>query len=104
MRKPLAAATAVLLLAACAADLRGGPPPTDRRLTFRCDNGEQVEMRFFPQQGVGVLVRGGRTQELQQQPSASGFIYAGAGTTVRGKGDELRIEPAQQPPLSCRAA
>lgn len=96
-------AAAVLLLAGCAAEQAAGPPPTDRRVGYRCDNGEQLEMRFFPQQGVGVLVRGGRTQELQQQPAASGFLYVGGGTTVRGQGEALRIELSQQPVLSCKA-
>ena len=103
MHHVLVAAALVLLLAACATDPAAGPPASDRRVAFLCSNGENVEMRFFPQQGVGVLVRGGRTQELQQQPAASGFLYVGGGTTVRGQGDELRIEAAAQPLLRCRA-
>lgn len=108
MHHALTAAALVLLLVACATDQAAGPPAagppaSDRRVVFLCSNGENVEMRFFPQQGVGVLVRGGRTQELQQQPAASGFLYVGGGTTVRGQGDELRIEAAAQPPLRCRA-
>jgi membrane-bound inhibitor of C-type lysozyme len=73
------------------------------RVQFQCDNGEEVEMRFFPVQGVGVLVRGGKTLELQQHPSASGFIYSNGPDTVRGKGSELTIEVGRMVPIRCRA-
>jgi membrane-bound inhibitor of C-type lysozyme len=60
-------------------------------------------MRFFPEQGVGVLVRGGQTIELQQQPAASGFIYSNGPNTVRGKGDELRLEIGRMAAITCRS-
>jgi membrane-bound inhibitor of C-type lysozyme len=100
---PLLAAAG--LLAACATPAPpAAPPPTEqRRVQFTCADGEAVEMRFFPQQGVGVLVRGGRTMELQQQPAASGFVYSNGPNTVRDKGDELTIEIGRMAPISCRA-
>ena len=72
----------VLLLAACtAAPVK--PQEAMRSVTFGCDNGEQMEMRFFPAQGVAVLVRHGNPIELQQQRAASGFVYSNGPNTVR---------------------
>lgn len=51
-----------------------------------------------------MLVRGGRTLELQQQPSGSGFIYSNGPNTVRGKGDELVLEIGRMAPIRCLAA
>jgi membrane-bound inhibitor of C-type lysozyme len=90
-------------LAACAADAPLGEPTGQRRVQFACDNGQAIEMRFFPLQGVGVLVRDGQTMELQQQPAASGFVYSNGPTTVRGKGDELALEIGRMRPIACRA-
>ena len=60
-------------------------------------------MRFFPRQGVAVLVRHGMPIELQQQPSGSGFVYSNGPNTVRGKGDEITIEIGRMVPLACKA-
>ena len=90
-------------LAACTA----APPNTEhntmRRVNFACENGEDVQMRFFPAEGVAVLVRDGRTLELQQQPAASGFLYRNGPNTVRGKGDELQVEIGRRVPIKCKA-
>lgn len=76
-------------------------PGTQRRVMFRCATGEELEMRFFPVQGVAVLVREGRNAELQQMPAASGFRYEGAGYRALGKGRALRIEQDGVEPLDC---
>lgn len=89
---------AAWLAAGCAAP----DAATERSVNFLCDNGERVALRFFPQQGVGVLVRGGRTLELQQQPAASGFVYSNGTHTVRGKGEDLVIEVGRMVPLRCK--
>ncbi len=91
------------LLAGCAAQAPQGEPTGERRVDYLCANGEGVQMRFFPLQGVGVLVRGGRTMELQQRPAGSGFLYSNGPNSVRGKGDELTIEVGRMVPLRCRA-
>lgn len=75
-----------------------------RRVTFKCDDGKTVEMRFSPNAGAAALIRDGRTTELNQQPSGSGFRYAGGATTVTGKGDDLTLELDQAAPVRCRAA
>jgi len=66
-------------------------PPAEMRVAYSCTNGEQVAVRFFPQQGIGVLERGGQNVELQQQSSAPGFLYVGAQTVLRVNEDRLRM-------------
>lgn len=103
MRPVLLAVLIPLALAACAAPPSAVSADGVRRVAFDCANGEAVEMRFFPQQGVAVLVRDGKTRELQQAPSGSGFRYVGSGVEVRGKGDELTIETVSAAIVQCRA-
>lgn len=76
---------------------------SERRVRFACDNGEEVEMHFMPQKGIGVLLRNGETKELKQQPAASGFQYSSGHFSVRGKGDELIVEVGKMVPLKCKA-
>lgn len=80
-----------------------GEPTGETRVQYQCSTGDQVEMRFFPLQGVGVLVRHGATIELQQMPAASGFVYSNGPNTVRGKGDELVLEIGRMVPIRCTA-
>lgn len=61
------------------------------QVTYSCTNGEQVSVRYFPQQGVATLVRGGQSTELQQQSSPPGFLYVGAHTVLRVQEDRLRM-------------
>lgn len=77
--------------------------PDDREVAYTCSNGETIAVRFFPANGVAVLVRNGQTIELQQQPSGSGFAYSNGPNTVRGKGDELTVEIGRMVPLRCTA-
>lgn len=79
-----------------------GEPTAQRRVSFVCDNDQRIEVRFFPLQGVAVLVRGGNTIELQQEPAASGFRYSNGTNTILGKGDELRLEIGRMVPINCR--
>lgn len=67
------------------------PAPAEMRVAYSCSNGEQVAVRYFPQQGIGVLERGGQTVELQQQASPPGFLYVGAQTVLRVHEDRLRM-------------
>lgn len=77
--------------------------PLKREVAFTCSNGTELSVRFFPAQGVAVLVREGQTTELQQAPSGSGFVYASRTTTIRGKGDDLTVEIGRMAPLQCKA-
>lgn len=102
-------ATMEALLAACAASACSSQPaahpaaPDVREVAFNCDNGDSLAVRFHTAQERAVLLRNGDAIELQQQPSASGFIYGHGPNTIRGKGDELTVEIARMAPIQCRA-
>ena len=74
-----------------------------REVAFTCANGETLSVHFLMAKGVAVLVRNGRTIELQQQPSGSGFIYSNGPNTIRGKGDDLIVEIGRMAPIQCKA-
>lgn len=67
------------------------PAPAEMRVTYNCTNGEQISVRYFPQQGVASLNRGGTTTELQQQSTPPGFTYTGQNTVLRVQEDRLRL-------------
>ena len=104
MKVHVAATVAACLVTACAVTPPiGDNSPDDREVGFNCSNGPDLSVRFFPAQGVAVLVRNGETMELQQQPSGSGFVYSNGPTTIRGKGDDLTVEIGRMVPLQCKA-
>jgi membrane-bound inhibitor of C-type lysozyme len=70
---------------------------------YACENGERIEVRFFPKQDRATLIRQGKNIELEQQISASGFIYSNGPTTLQGKGDEIMVEIGRMAPLVCKA-
>jgi membrane-bound inhibitor of C-type lysozyme len=86
-----------------AADV-GLPVTKQTRTTFQCDNDETIEVRFFPDQGVAVLVRGGENIELNGEPVASGFKYSNGQTTIQGKGNELMLNVGMMATTKCVAA
>lgn len=80
-----------------------GNSPGYREVAFTCSDGQRLSVRFFPAQGVAVLVRNGSTMELQQQPSGSGFMYRNGTNTIRGKGDDLTVAVGDTVPVRCWA-
>lgn len=102
MRQRVATLLCSLFLLGCTSISSQAEPTGEHRAQFVCDDGETVEMRYFPLQGVAVVVRHGNTIELQQQPSGSGFIYSNGPNTVRGKGDEIMIEIGRRVPIKCK--
>ena len=71
---------------------------------YQCEPDKRdIEMRYFPDHGVAVLVLEGVTHELQQQVSGSGFWYSNGKYTVRGKGDSLWLEIGRMMPIDCQA-
>jgi len=74
-----------------------------RTVAFACTSGDSVMVRFSDDQRVAVLVRNGEEMTLQQQPSASGFVYGSGPNTIRGKGDDLTVETGRAAPLECKA-
>lgn len=89
--------------AAPAAPAAPAEPTPARTARYLCDDGQPAELRFFPQQGVAVLVRGSERRELQQQPAASGFAYGTAPVALRGRGDQLSIDVGRRAPITCVA-
>lgn len=77
--------------------------PNEREVAFACDNGETLSVRFFTAEGIAVLVRHGKTIELQQQPSGSGFIYSNGPNAIRGKGLDLTVTIGRMAPIQCQA-
>lgn len=86
-----------------AAAAAGVPVTQQTRTSFKCDNDETIEARFFPDQGIAVLVRGGQNVELQGEPVASGFLYSNGQTSIRGKGQELEMTVGMMAPTKCTA-
>lgn len=97
-------AIAGVLAAACGPT----PPASDdtaaaREVVFSCDNGESLTVRFLQEQEIATLIRGEDSVDLPRQPSASGFMYSDGSTTIRGKGDELRVDVEGMEPLRCES-
>ncbi|MBM9535861.1 MliC family protein [Desulfobulbus alkaliphilus] len=103
--KTLIAATMVTLLAAgCTSTPSISTSSTEvQEVRFNCTDGQSLAVRFFPAQGVAVLVRNRETMELHEQVSGSGFIYSDGSTAIRGKSNDLTVEIGDQVPLRCMA-
>jgi len=87
-----------------AAAVSGLPVTKQTRTTFKCDNDESIEVRFFPDQGTAVLVRGGENIELNGEAAASGFKYSNGQTTIQGKGNEIMLNVGMMATAKCLAA
>lgn len=97
--------TAAQTAEAEASAAKAGMPATKQtRTSFKCDNDETIEVRFFPDQGIAVLVRGGQNTELNQEPTASGFKYSNGQTIIQGKGDELTLNVGMMATATCKTA
>lgn len=91
---------AALWLTACSAIQ---PNPDERWVGYDCERGEFVSVRYTQAGERAVLLRHGQAIELHQQPSGSGFVYSNGPNTIRGKGDELRVEIGRMVPMLCTA-
>ena len=82
------------------------PPPAEMRVSYNCSNGERISVRYFPQQGVASLNRGGQAVELQQQVTPPGFTYTSPSTVLRVQEDRMRLTMTvgKMAPTNCRAA
>lgn len=89
---------------AAAAAAAGMPVTSETRTRLVCDNEEKLVVRFFPEQGIAVLVRGGQNTELNQEPAASGIRYSNGTTTITGKGDDYTVQIGMMAPMQCKAA
>ena len=71
-------------------------------MQFACGNGDKVELQFFPEEGMSVLVRNGWTVGLPEQATDTGYAYSNGPTTVRGQGNEMTIQIGYLTPIWCR--
>jgi hypothetical protein len=104
----LAAGVTARADARVAAAVPAGPPPgmrpTPMTLTaLGCEDGSTRTLRYFPEQGIAILMPEGEGKELQAEPVASGVRYAGADIEVRGKGTSYMIKVGDGEPLACTA-
>ncbi|EED65629.1 hypothetical protein CtesDRAFT_PD0575 [Comamonas testosteroni KF-1] len=97
--------TGSALFIAIAVSACSAVPPRDaeREVAFACSNGESISVRFLPASSKAVLIRGGQSVELSQQPSGSGFVYSNGPNTIRGKGPDLTVEIGRMVPIQCKA-
>lgn len=90
----MALGPAVLLaLAACA-------PVRAPAVGYACEGGVRMEVRFARELAL-VTLPDGHTVALAQQPSGSGFRYAGEGHALHGKGREAQWTVGEAAPLAC---
>ena len=88
-------------LTACACS---STPPANaaRDVNFLCTNGETISISYVSANGTATLTRHGAQITLQEQLSASGFVYSNGPNTIRGKGDNLTVEIGRMVPIQCR--
>jgi hypothetical protein len=93
----------------CATSLACAPHAPEKILetrnynaTFSCDGGEQIKAHFAPYKAV--LEAAGASIDMTQQPAADGFLYAGGGQSLRGKGYEAMWSDDKGAVHHCRDA
>lgn len=69
---------------------------------YACERGSSIRVQYN-NTDTAVLFRGDTAIELKQMPSGSGFIYSNGPNTIRGKGDELRLEIGRMRAIPCKA-
>lgn len=77
---------------------------SSERVAYVCDNGETVELRTFPAQGVASLWRGGKATEMQQVKAyPPAFRYeAGPMTSVEGTPAEFTMQVGAMALTQCK--
>ena len=101
----------LLPLAACATRQHARPPAwtaptTPRNVAFVCEDGRRLTIQFQPASRRAVIGPDLHPPIafLDQQPSGSGFIYANAVMTLRGKGGDITIIKRGEGAMPCHAA
>jgi len=77
--------------------------PEIYEISFTCDRGDPVQVRFFKNKEVAILIRDRKATELQQEPSGSGFNYSNGPTSILGKGNDLMVQFGRMAPMNCIA-
>ncbi|KQP43544.1 hypothetical protein ASF44_29930 [Pseudorhodoferax sp. Leaf274] len=87
---------AVVVLLAALAALAACTPVRAPAVAYACEGAVR-----FERDHALVALPGGDGARLAQQASASGFLYAGAGYHLRGKGKAAQWTVGEAAPLSC---
>ena len=98
---PVVPSAEEIAAAAAAADM---PVTPEDRLKLVCDNDEKLVVRFFPEQGIAVLVRADQNIELNKEPADSGVRYSNGTTTLTGEGNDYTVQIGMMTPMQCVAA
>jgi membrane-bound inhibitor of C-type lysozyme len=102
-RKIFSYATVALMLAGCAGSEKLPTMKDYTEVSYLCERGSSVLVRFYEDQGLAVLVRNDEEFELQQESAASGFFYTNMKVSIRGKGEEISIEIGRMAAIPCHA-
>lgn len=80
------------------------PPAPFARSYFQCDNGERLDWRYFPVQGVVSIRLEGQNHELHPvPPTRQREHFAGYGVQAQLRGNTLRVNFLVQPrTLQCQ--
>lgn len=77
----------------------------DRLLTYQCDQGAQLQVSYAADASQAtVALPDGKSLVLPAKPVASGFAYATAQHSLRGKGVEVTFTVGRRAPMQCRVA
>lgn len=90
-----------LAVIGCSSNLNQYNSSRGNETSFTCDRGDSIQVRFIQNQEVAILVRNGKTTELQREPSGSGFSYSNGFTTIRGKGNKLKVIIGRMASINC---
>jgi membrane-bound inhibitor of C-type lysozyme len=93
----LAATCALGLLAGCAT-MREPP----RTVSYACERGPMLRIEYRGESAL-IVSPHSRGVVMRQRASASGFFYASATHSIRGKGEELIFAIGRMAPITCRA-
>jgi heat shock protein HslJ len=99
MRETIVLALAGLLLAGFAVQARAEEPAA-KPVRYLCDRSQTITVTF---NGAKARLDTAQGQfSLDQRPVASGYEYAGAGHSIRGKGQELKWTSPDGASYTCR--
>jgi membrane-bound inhibitor of C-type lysozyme len=71
------------------------------KATFICTDGQLLSVHIIHNKSTAILVQNGKSIELQQKPTGSGFMYSSGANSIRGKGNNLTVEIGRETPLHC---
>ena len=103
MKQLLSIALVTLVLTACSLS-HSDSKETEKftQVIFECDHQEAITVRYYPDSERAVLIRHSEEIELQQERTASGFLYSNGPNSIAGKGDNLVVHVGRMAAINCR--